>query len=138
MLDWKVLLSARFWFTAQPGPLMSAAAQFLLVVFAVCLFAAIIFYLVERRQKTDKAMGKLLKKFQSLFTTLGLVGFVILFFFQQQVPYLSSRFWLIVWLLVAIVWAGFIGQFGFFELPEHRTKAAERERLEKYLPKKKK
>ncbi|MFA6533580.1 MAG: hypothetical protein WCT37_00230 [Patescibacteria group bacterium] len=138
MFDWSKLLSLGFWFTVQPGPFLAAAAQFLLVLFGLCLVAAVVFFLISRAKKHDRVIWRLFKKLQSYFTTLGLIGFLILFFFYQQIPYLSSRFWLIVWLLIVLVWAGFIGKFGFIEVPRLRVERAEKEKIEKYLPKKKK
>jgi hypothetical protein len=138
MFDWHLLLSARFWFTPQPGPLLSVVARFLLIIFAVCLILATGFFIWSYFKRGDHITFKLLKKFQNFFTTLGIVGFAILFFFWQQIPYLSSRFWLIVWLLILLIWAGYIGRFAFFEAPKKRTELQEKAKFEKYLPKKRK
>lgn len=137
-MNWQEIFSLKFWFSAQPGPLMVTMSQILLVAFALCLAAAISFFLLARASKASTVTAKLYKKIQSLFTTLGVVGFIILFFFYQQVPFLSSRFWLLIWVLIAIVWAGFIGQFGFIEAPRRKAELKKKAELEKYLPKKKK
>ncbi len=137
-MDWQVLFSFNFWFSSQPGVMTNILAKFLLIIFVICLIIAVIFYLVARAKKDDRVSFKLIKKLQNLFTTLGIVGFIILFFFWQQIPYLSSRYWLIIWLIVALIWAGFIGRFGFFEAPKRRAEISQKQKFEQYLPKKKK
>lgn len=138
MIDWSVLTSAGFWLAGYPGRMTQPLAIGLLVLFAVCLVAAVVLSMVRELAHTSSAFKRLFKRLQTFFTTLGLVGFVILFFFWQQVPYLSSRFWLLVWLVVGLVWLGFIGRWGFIELPRSRAEAAARREREQYLPKRKK
>jgi len=138
MIDWSSnFFTLSYWFSPQPGPLMNSAAQFLLIVFGLCLIGAIIFYSIARIKKDDPVIFKLYSKIKNLFTTLAVVGFIILFFFWQQVPYLSSRFWVVIWLLILLIWAGFIGRFGFFEAPKRKEEIKKKRKFEKYLPKKK-
>ncbi|MFA5358275.1 MAG: hypothetical protein WC310_00445 [Patescibacteria group bacterium] len=134
MIDWSGLLTFNFWFARQPGALAGPITKFLLVVFGLCLVTAVILYFVSRSKRGNKAVFRIFRKIKSLLTTMGIFGFIILFLFWQQVPYLSSRFWLIVWVLVACIWAGFVGQFGFFEAPKIVAAEKEKEAKLKYLP----
>ncbi|MFA5076281.1 MAG: hypothetical protein WC480_02580 [Patescibacteria group bacterium] len=136
-VDFHVLLTWNFWFQKDPGQMAPAAFKLLVVIFAICLVGAIIFWLLGRISKKDRIYIKLFKKIQSFLITLGLVGFVILFFFFEEAPYLSSRFWLLIWLVIAVFWLIKIIKFTVVDLPRRLTEQKKIESFKQYLPKKK-
>lgn len=138
MFDWHSLLSLKFWFAQRPGPIMPNVLAALLVVFGVCLLVAVLFAILAHYKKADRVVYKLFKQIQNLFITLTVLGYLFVFFFWQQIPLLSSRFWLIVWVLVLIIKAGFIGRYALTEAPKKKAAIVEKEKFQKYLPKKKK
>lgn len=137
-IDWSVLISKNFWLASQPGAMTRPLAVGLLVVFSLCLLTAIILAVVMTRRHQLGPIARLWRRIQSASSTLGIVGFVILFFFWQQVPYLSSRWWLLVWLVGALIWLGFIGRFGFVDLPARTAELERQRRQAQYLPPRKK
>jgi len=133
-IDWSVLLSKNFWLAAQPGTMTQPLAVGLLVIFSICLLAAIVLAIFMARRRALGPTARLWRKVQNLCSTFGIVGFVILFFFWQQVPYLSSRWWLLVWLVGVLIWLGFIGRFGFVDLPARQAELEKQREQAKYLP----
>lgn len=133
-IDWSVLLTKSFWLSSQPGTMTRPLAIGLLVIFSACLLVAIILAIVVTRRRQFGPTVRLFRKVQNLCSTFGIIGFVILFFFWQQVPYLSSRWWLLVWLVGVLIWLGFIGQFGFVDLPARQAELEKQRQQAKYLP----
>lgn len=137
-IDWSVLLTKSFWLSAQPGIMTRPLAIGLLVIFSACLLVAVVMAIVMARRRQRGPALRLWRKMQNLCSTFGIIGFVILFFFWQQVPYLSSRWWLLVWLVGVLIWLGFIGRFGFVDLPARQAELERARAQEQYLPPRKK
>ena len=73
-------------------------------------------------------------RFHHLGLTIGIIGFVYLFFAWQKVALLAARFWLLILGVTAVVWLGFIGKYMFWEIPKLRRKIEEKRKFEKYIP----
>ncbi len=132
------IFSWHYWLSSFPGPLSQLLATTLLVVFGLCIVLAVVVSILAGRGSLDSVAVRLHRKLQSFFATLGVVGFIILFFFWQQIPYLSSRYWLVIWFIIGLIWLYFIGRFGFIEVPKRRAEIAEEQRRKQYLPERKK
>ncbi|MBI5621878.1 hypothetical protein HY933_03380 [Candidatus Falkowbacteria bacterium] len=137
MIDWSVLTSTHFWFSATPGPFLPLATKVLLALFILFILVGIVLQFIANAKRANRPLAHLLKKMQSLTVTMGFAGLFILFCFWQQIPYLSSRYWLAVWLLGAGVWKGFILKFMIVDMPRQRQAMLEQQKREQYLPKKK-
>lgn len=133
MLPWDKLSTLHFWFNPYPGPVRGSIMQGLLILFGLLLIAAIILAVMSGRKQTNPAVNKLFKKLQNYAGWLSVFGFVILFFFAEQIPYLAGRFWTLIWLLVAVLWLGYIGRWGFIELPRRQAELAEQQRRQRYI-----
>jgi hypothetical protein len=74
------------------------------------------------------------RRLKNLFLTMGITGLVYLFFAWQGIALLAARFWLIIWLLVTLIWLGFIGRYLFWEVPKLRRNIEQKRKFEEYLP----
>ena len=66
------------------------------------------------------------------FTNL-IIGLVLLFFGYETLPFLSMRFFVLLWGIGMIVWLMFIFKI-FNEIPRIKEKMAKEDQYKKYLP----
>jgi len=137
-MNWGNFFSWHYWFAVQPGVASKILLEILIILVVGCFLAAVVFHYVARAKKEDPVTVRILKKLNGLFSFLTFVGVFILLFFWQQVPYLSSRFWLVVWFLLVVVWVGFIIRYALFVAPKRRARLEEEKKYKQYLPTKKK
>ena len=67
----------------------------------------------------------------------GLVGFILLFARNQSIPYLSTRALLLLAILAFLIWFGYSLTVARRKSVEVRLTVEQREKLSRYLPKKK-
>ncbi len=127
------LLSLSYWFEAYAEPLggvwLRVLSGFILGLW--CL--AFIFGLFGRKLSQDPSTRRIIKKLSSLFGTLGVLLAVTLFFTQTQTPYLGSRWWWLLWLLLFVFWLWFILSYALRVAPKERSQRQEHEQRLKYL-----
>ena len=124
------LLTIGYWFSVNPDPLIPSAWQALVgtVIFLLLLTVAVAFLKMR-----PSAYRRLFKRLYSFGLGNTLIGFLILFFNYEGVPFLTARFWLALWLLSALAWL-FIMARNLRKLPRPTAADAARQEKEKYLP----
>lgn len=75
---------------------------------------------------SDPSTRKVFNKLGNLGMTFGVLMAISFFFTQTSTPTLGSRFWFLGWIIMALVWLGFILKYTFWQAPKER---AERKRL---------
>jgi hypothetical protein len=126
-------------FSVYPGPMKPLFQQILMAAFGLCLLLAVagqIFAIVRRRRK-DAIAARLGVRIFNFGLTMGLVGFLLLFFIREQAQLLSGRFWLALWLAAALIWGISIFRHLAVRLPAEKRARFRKAMLAKYLPKKK-
>lgn len=53
-------------------------------------------------------LSRSLRKSFRLFWVMGVLGLALLFFNYEGAPYLGSRFWYLLWLVMFVAWVGYI------------------------------
>ena len=114
-----------FWFDRYPWPFLATAMWIALGVFVVALALGIWFKLRANKTGLDKLSAVIWGKFGNWSLSLSIVGLILLFFKQQRVPYLGMRAWLGLWLLICLVWLGFIVKYIIKEIPRINVMALE-------------
>jgi len=104
----------------------------LIVLFGTLIIFSIIAKLV-RNVDVKKISGRCFLSF----LTMGVLGFFYLFFRYEELPYLGSRFFLLLILVVLFIWVLINSIWTLRFVPEYRKEKKIEERYEKYLPKKK-
>lgn len=124
----------------NPAPIYSPASlQTMLVIFCCCAVVGLIGYFIWRFSKNRGFLSKiLLRKFQKFFLAMGLVGLGYTGLCYARAAYLSSRFVLLLIIIGALVWLGYLLYFSFYQAPYLKQQEEKRQRIEKYLPKRKK
>ena len=69
---------------------------------------------------------------------MGLAGLLLYSFSYERIAYFSMRLGWIIWLAIVTVWAYGIIRYATVDIPASRKVQAEKEKLEKWLPKSKK
>jgi amino acid transporter len=131
------IFSLPFWFTLNPGPLNPRHLLYFLWILVGFLVVAIIFRALMFYRRKDLLLVNVWRKLFRLFLTMGLVGFVILFFFYEGVMILGARFWFLFWLIGIITWFVYIIVYSIRKLPKIKKEIEEKKKFEKYLPKSK-
>ncbi|MEK7139231.1 MAG: hypothetical protein AAB817_00860 [Patescibacteria group bacterium] len=133
MIDWSVLLRPSFWLASQPGAMQPLARWVLLGIFVFCVVAALVSAWLSSRT-ADSLTGRWYAKVAQMFGGLGAFGLVLWFFIWQLIPYLSSRYWLAVWLLAAMIWKTRLFYFWFVIMPVRRQAIVAEQMQKQYLP----
>jgi len=131
-------LTLTFWFQPLPPPFLPMFEVAILVVFAALVIAGIIVAVIRLRPKTDKLAKELLRRIATVLVVIGLSGLLLYSFTYERISYFSMRVWWAVLFGVFVAWLVPIVRFATKDIPTARKEVAEREKFEKWLPKKKK
>jgi len=126
----KNLLTWHYWFNLRPDSLMPLAQKLFIALFLILIVAAIISAILKKKGSIYRGF---LKRLYNFCLSNSLIALLLLFFNYELVPFFSARFWLGFWVIIMIIWLGFIlkslGKIGT------QRKQLEKEReLKKYLP----
>jgi len=120
-----------YWFS-QPFSAHGVIFWIFTVFFLALILGGIISRIIcqYKKDKTDKVI---LKRFSNFGMTLGLLGIVWLFFRQEKVTFLAWRFWLVLWLVVAVWWLAKILEYIVRRVPQIKEEKQEKQKRNKYL-----
>lgn len=136
LAGYSALLTLGYWFDVRPVAMPGTWVIALEILFGLFALGGIAFSVLAKRK--DNFLTKRLMRASRLCWTSASLGFIWLFFSYEGAPFLGSRFWFLLILLLAIVWAAFILLDVKKNLSREIAAQAEKERFERYLPKKKK
>src|SRR3989338_3729872 len=119
-------------FALQPPSLHQQAITMMAGAFGLLLLGGLFSRVSSRGVDSLKAKG--LKRLGSLGVTMGLLGYLYLFFAWQRAVLLGARFWLLIWLVVVLIWLFFILKYLLVMVPAKRREIDQRRRFERYLP----
>jgi hypothetical protein len=134
MIDYfKYFFNPRHLFSLRPPAMQLRAVIILAIVFGLFIILGIVSKIIAIKTK-DGLKAKAWRRGWYLGITMGIIGFVYLFFAWQGVALLAGRFWLIAWLIAAVVWFSFIIKYLFLEVPKLRKNIQHKREFEKYIP----
>jgi hypothetical protein len=125
------LLSLKFWFNLRPGALLPVYQK----AFIIFILSLVIFYFFSRFF-TGRKKGLytfLWRRLQSFSLANAIIGLVLLFFSYELIPFLSSRFWFLLWAIIMLVWLVFVGK-SLLAIPDKKKKFEEEKEYKKYIP----
>ncbi len=122
-----------YWFN-QPFSAHGVTFWVFVFLFLALILGGIISRIIcqYKKEKIDKFI---LRRFSTFGMTLGLFGIIWLFLRQEKVPFLAWRFWLLLWLVIAIWWLAKILEYIVRRVPQIRQEQKERKKRDKYLTK---
>lgn len=124
----------QFWhlFNLRPGSLSPLALNGLIVV--AISFAALVFFfgILKSRQKRN-IYHRVWRRAYSFGITNLIIALALLFFTYELVPFLSARFWFILWGAGIVVWLFFIAR-ELVKIPKVKEEIAKERAYKKYIP----
>jgi hypothetical protein len=124
------LLSAQFWFNTSPVPLIPQTANLLLGLLGLLVVLAIISYVLRSKKGF---YSRFWSKLGNFFLSNSLIGGALWFINTELVPFLSARFWFLLWIAGMMVWLAFIINFAK-SLPNKKKEFEEKKKFQKYIP----
>ena len=121
-----------YWFNLRPGNLTPGAQTgffVFLIILAVLIF---VFFLFKSRYKKSSYF-RIWRNLYSFCLSNLIIGLFLLLFTYELVPFLSARFWFLLWGLGMAVWLFFIGRF-LVLIPKIKQKIATEKEYQKYIP----
>lgn len=125
-------ISLKFWFSMYPGPLSSISIKLFISLLVVLMIAGLLTkYLIAKSD--ERLHRRLYRKFSSLFVTDIFLLMVMFFLMYEMVPFLASRFWFLVLIVINIIWLFFIYKF-YKTIPHEKEAIIKSKEFKKYLP----
>lgn len=124
-------LSFNYWLHMRPGSVSQAALWQFIIFIGILVFLSLVFYFLKK--KKTGLYYKTWQRLSSYCVVNIIIGFFILFFSFEEIPILSARFWLLLWIIGQIGWLGYI-LFSLSKIPKIREKLAKEEEFNKYIP----
>ena len=134
-IDWGKIFSVPFWLDVNPGELSDRFEKIFLVVLFVCYAFYGLSILKNRHLKTKREFirAKFWQKAGSYFLTVA-ISFTFIFFFRYEaIPVLGGRFWIFLWIVMDIVWLGYLLKYYFLDMPKHLAELENKKKMGKYL-----
>ncbi len=124
------LLTLKYWFNLSPEAFSPIANIVIFSFLGLLLISTIVFFIFKNKKGIYKKLFS--KLYDFCFINL-IIGLILFFFSWQQISFLSSRFWYMLWLIIFIVWfIEVIKKSG--KISDLRQKRQKRKEFEKYLP----
>lgn len=126
-------LQPQFLFKTMPAPWGGWHGWVSLAAWVAILALAWISYRISLKAEI-KAVRRWWQQLTLWAVWSGSVGLILTFFIWQRLPFLSMRFWLALWVVIILVWLGWLAWKKIFILPKQITSAKVRREFLKYLP----
>lgn len=138
MLDFNKLFFAPYWLTRNPNALSkNYLYAWLAVSIAMLVVAFVGKRVVKRNDQLPAVWVSWYMRVASMLYTMGFLSLMLVFFRYERIPLFAARWWMLLWLAGVFVWSIKIWR-GRSEIEKKLEKKLLVQRLEKYLPKRKK
>lgn len=124
-----------YWFTIRQESFQPIMTKIVIGVFVMCFILGIIDRIFIARER-DRFRKKLFRQISRVLFLNAFLGFVLVFFTIEEIPFLGMRLWFLILFIVDIAWVLLIFRNYIKDAPVERQKQQKRQEFEKYLPKK--
>jgi len=124
-------LSLGFWLNLRPGSLEPIYQKYFIGFILFLFIITFVFWLAKFRKKNLYTAFR--KKLYSFSLINAFIGLVLLFFNYELIPFLSARFWFLLWAAGIIVWLFFIFKI-LAIIPKQKKLLKEEREYKKYIP----
>lgn len=125
------LFTLKLWFNMQPGNLTHGATVGISGLI-IALFAATVFFMLIKNKKRN-LYNRIWQKLYFFSISNFIIGLVLFFFAYEMLPFLSMRFWFLLWGLGMATWLGFIAKI-IKDIPKIKEQRIKEEEYKKYIP----
>ncbi len=131
------LFTPQFWFNVNPPPFIPIIDWTILILMIGLILGGAVALYLRTRKRYEKMFRRAFMRAGLLGVIAGIVGLAFYICAFERVPFLSMRF---IWLIWAL-WTGLEGwsiyRYVTIDIPATQEVQAERDRINKWLPKKK-
>jgi amino acid transporter len=125
------LLNYKYWLNLRPDSLAGSVQKYFIILVVLFLFFTLVFAFLKSKNKN--LYSRVLRKLYTFFLTNFIVSLFLLFFTYEMVPFLSSRFWFLLWAAGIIFWLYFIIK-EFINIPKIKQELEKEKEFKKYIP----
>jgi hypothetical protein len=125
-------LTLSFWFSLRPGVFIGSTFK----VIAGFVILLMVFALIAGfgKKKWSKSLYAVLwSNLYYFFLTNAVIGLVLIFFNYETVPFLSARFWFLLWAISLMIWLFFIYKV-IVKIPQRKARLEKEKEFKKYIP----
>ena len=125
-------LTLNFWFSSRPGAFTSLSLKIVLGFLVLLAILTLISWLIKR--KWSKGLyASFWRSLYTFFITNTLLGLLLTFFNYEMVPFLSARFWFLLWTIGMLIWIFFIIK-AILKIPAKKEQLDKEREYQKYIP----
>ena len=125
-------LTWNFWFSARPGAFIGFSLKIVLSFIFLLIILSIVSGIIKNRW-FKSLYSSFWSGLYAFFLTNVIIGLLLTFFNYEMVPFLSARFWFLLWVISMLVWLFFIYRI-IIKIPVKRTQLEREKEFKKYLP----
>lgn len=125
-------LTWNFWFNPRPGAFISFSLKVVLGFIFLLIILSIISGIIKKRW-FKSLYSSFWSGLYTFFLTNAIIGLLLTFFNYEMVPFLSARFWFLLWAISILVWLFFIYKI-VAKIPAKKVQAEREKEFKKYLP----
>ncbi|MDI3496166.1 MAG: hypothetical protein PWQ35_187 [Patescibacteria group bacterium] len=123
-------LTIKYWFSVNPGSLVSLGFNLLLALTLALFLLGIITIILKRKKGIYRGV---FNSFYDFSVANFILGLLFLFFHYENIPFFTARFWLALWFIGIVIWLYFIFK-KIKKIPEKRKELEAEKEKRKYLP----
>jgi len=135
IFDIRPMLSLGFWFKTAGEPFLPIFQYALFGLFTILFVLGLVSGIIFQKKKEVFILRFAVKYLKNWFLWAGIAGYSWMFFTYERAIFLSSRFWILAWLIGFGIWLWVIIR-KIMRLPKKQEELRGRAQFEKYLPKK--
>lgn len=125
-------LTLNFWFNLRPGAFIGLSLKIVLGFIFLLIILALVAGIGKKRWVKSLYAG-LWNSLYYFFLTNAAVGLVLTFFNYEMVPFLSARFWFLLWGISLVIWLVFIYKT-IVKIPQKKARLEKEKEFKKYIP----
>ncbi len=125
-------LTWNFWLSARPGAFTGFSLKLVLGFIFLLIILLIISGVIKKRW-SNSLYSSFWNSVYTFFLTNAIIGLFLVFFNYEMVPFLSARFWFLLWAISILVWVFFICRI-IIKIPEKRARLEKEKEFKKYIP----
>lgn len=125
-------LTLNFWFSSRPGVFISTSLKIILG-FIFLLIILTVVTSIGKRKWVRSLYANFWNSLYYFFLTNTIIGLLLTFFNYEMVPFLSARFWLLLWGVSLLIWLVFIGRV-VIKIPQKKAQLEKEKEFKKYIP----
>lgn len=129
----KNFLSPYYWFNLSPRPFADLTLKIILGFILLLLVLTAVASAVKKKWARSLYAG-FWKSLYYFFLANFIIGLFLTFFNYEMVPFLSARFWFLLWGIGIIIWLAFLYKI-IAIIPQKKAFLEKEKEFKKYLPK---